>query len=153
MYHALNRILAEDIHSDVCHAPFQQIGHGRVCLQKIRPQKSVGGDRRNSGRNAPTKSIGENQCARIMTGAMVPEGADFVVMKEHVETLDSNHVLCTRETSQTNICLLGEDVNVGELVIKRGEKILPSHIAILASVGCWLPLSLPDPFNWHHLDR
>jgi molybdopterin molybdotransferase len=88
----------------------------------------------------PTKTIVENQCARIMTGAMVPEGADFVIMKEDIEEIAPNTMLCNRETSKANICYTGEDVKYGDLVLKKGVVILPSHIAILASVGCYNPL-------------
>ena len=145
LYHALNRILAEDIHSDVAMPPFNKSAmDGFACRKSDLKNPLVVIEEIPAG-TPPTKSIGENQCARIMTGAMLPEGADFVVMKEHVETLDANHVRCTLKTSQTNICLLGEDVKVGELVTKSGFKISPSHIALLASVGCWLPLVYRTP--------
>ncbi len=145
LYHALDRILAEDIHSDVSMPPFNKSAmDGFACRRSDLKNHLVVVEEIPAG-TTPTKSIGENQCARIMTGAMVPEGADFVVMKEHAEKLDTNHIRCTHETSQTNICLLGEDVKAGELVIKSGTKILPSHIAILASVGYWLPLVFRTP--------
>jgi molybdopterin molybdotransferase len=145
LYHALDRILAEDIHSDVAMPPFNKSAmDGFACRKSDLKNILVVIEEIPAG-TTPNKTIGENQCARIMTGAMVSEGADFVVMKEHVEALDSNHVRCTLKTSQTNICLLGEDVKVGDLVIKSGEKLLPSHIAILASVGSWLPLVYQTP--------
>jgi molybdopterin molybdotransferase len=140
LYHALDRILAEDIHSDVDMPPFNKSAMDGFACRKSDLKNTLVVIEEIPAGTTPAKTIGENQCARIMTGAMVPDGADFVVMIEHVETVDTKHVRCTHETSQTNICLLGEDVKVGELVIKSGTKILPSHIAILASVGCWLPL-------------
>jgi len=140
LYHALDRILAEDIFSDVAMPPFNKSAmDGFACRKSDLKNPLVVIEEIPAG-TTPSKTIGINQCARIMTGAMVPEGADFVVMKEHVETLDADHIRCNRETSHANICLLGEDVKVGDLVLKSGERILPSHIAILASVGCSLPL-------------
>lgn len=145
LYHALDRILAEDVCSDVAMPPFNKSAmDGFACRKSDLKNPLVVIEEIPAG-TTPTKSIGKNQCARIMTGAMIPEGADVVVMKEHAEKLDANHVRCTHETSQTNICLLGEDVKAGDLVIKSGVKILPSHIAILASVGCWLPLVYRTP--------
>ncbi|MCK9412863.1 MAG: molybdopterin molybdotransferase MoeA [Prolixibacteraceae bacterium] len=140
LYHALDRILAEDIHSDVAMPPFNKSAmDGFACRKSDLKNPLVVIEEIPAG-TPPAKTIGKNQCARIMTGAMVPVGADFVVMNEHAERLDTNHVRCIRETSQTNICLLGEDVKIGDLVLKKGERILPSHIAILASVGRSLPL-------------
>ncbi len=145
LFHTLGRTLAEDICSDISLPPFNKSAmDGYVCrksdmknLLQIIEEIPAG--------SAPTKTIGANQCARIMTGGMVPDGANFVIMKEDVNEVTEDFVQCIRETSKDNICYKGEDVKNGDLVIKKGDVIRPAHIAILASVGCSNPLVYQIP--------
>ena len=74
-----------------------------------------------------------------MTGAMVPRGADCVFMKEFAELISDTQVRFTGKETRDNICLRGEDVRCGDVVLHRGDRILPAHIAILATVGCAQP--------------
>lgn len=90
----------------------------------------------------PKKAIGDGECAKIMTGAVVPQGADCVVMIEHTRT-DEGMVNVLHKTSATNICFKGEDIKRGDKVLQRGTLITPSEIAVLASVGC-------DPVSVSH---
>jgi len=83
----------------------------------------------------PSKTIGENQCSRIMTGAPVPSGADCVIMVEETEILPSGKVIFTDSFKKDNIALIGEDVRKGDIVLKAGRKIKPQDIAVMASVG------------------
>jgi len=71
---------------------------------------------------------------------MIPEGADVVIMKEDTEVLNPENVRFSGQYSRTNICYQGEDVREGDLVLKKGDLILPAKIAILAAVGCSNPL-------------
>jgi len=98
----------------------------------------------------PKKKIGKNQCAKIMTGAVVPEGADCVIMVEHTEVVAHNrvwwHGLPARENTAKigvplcNIAAKGEDAKKGDVVLRAGVLIKAQHIAVLASVGCTRPL-------------
>lgn len=145
LLNALNRVLAEDIFSDINMPPFNKSAmDGYACRREDIKNDLEIVDEIPAG-TIPSKTIGSNQCARIMTGAMVPEGADFVIMKEDIEEIAPNIVRCNRETSRTNICYAAEDVQAGALVIKKGEVISPSSIAILASVGCSRPLVFKTP--------
>lgn len=142
---ALNRVLAEDIFSDVFMPPFNKSAmDGYACRKSDIANVLEVIDEIPAG-SLPSKSISAGQCARIMTGAMVPKGADLVVMKEHIEEVGPNLVRCTRQTSSSNICYTGEDVKAGDLVLKKGERIAPAQIAILASVGCIRPLVYKTP--------
>jgi len=145
LFHALNRTLAEDVFSDISMPPFNKSAmDGYACRRSDLKNQLLVIEEIPAG-SIPTKSIGENQCARIMTGAMVPEGADWVIMKEHIEEVGLNLVQCNRETVNANICYTGEDVKLGDRVLKKGDVISPSHIAILASVGCNNPLVYKIP--------
>jgi len=146
LFHALNRTLAEDVFSDISMPPFNKSAMDGYACRKSDIRNPLRIIEEIPAGSIPTKTIGENQCARIMTGAMVPEGADLVIMKEHIEEVGPDQVLCVRESVSTNICYTSEDVKAGDLVIRKGDNISPAHIAILASVGCVNPLvySLPS---------
>jgi len=83
----------------------------------------------------PTRQIGPGECSRIMTGSIVPKGADIVVMFEHAST-EGDWVRVVQEDSRSNIRKKGENVRAGDTVLKRGARIDPPVVAVLASVGC-----------------
>lgn len=85
--------------------------------------------------SSPARTIGTGQCAKIMTGAPVPDGADTVVMVEHTTEQDGV-VAVSVPSSRTNIRCRGEEVAKGTIVLTAGTPIGPSQIAVLASVGC-----------------
>jgi molybdopterin molybdotransferase len=90
--------------------------------------------------SSPTLPIGPGECAKIMTGAMIPNGADCVIMVEYTELGSDDRVLFTRTETLANICRQAEDIREGDLVLKRGAKIAAQHVAVLATVGCVSPL-------------
>ena len=139
LFQALGRTLAEDIFSDISMPPFNKSAMDGYACRKSDLKNRLQIIEEIPAGSVPLKKICENQCARIMTGAMVPDGADFVIMKEDIEEVNQDSVQCTKETSKDNICYKGEDVKNGDLVLKNGDVILPAHIAILASVGCSHP--------------
>lgn len=83
----------------------------------------------------PQKSVAKGQAARIMTGALVPEGADEVVPMENTKTENGRVSVFVTAIKGQNIRRAGEDVQLGEKVILKGEIIRPAHIGMLASLG------------------
>jgi len=79
--------------------------------------------------------VGRGQCARIMTGAMMPEGADTVIMQEHVERTDDSITLDERHKPGQNVRQAGEDLSVGQAVLQAGRHIIPADLGLLASLG------------------
>ena len=79
--------------------------------------------------------VGPLQAARIMTGAVIPDGADTVVMQEHVE-IDGDRVRIPpgNKTGQ-HVRLAGEDIAAGAVVIPRGRRLMPAQMGLLASLG------------------
>lgn len=137
---ALGRILAEDIFSDVNMPPFNKSAmDGYACrsedlgceleLLEIIP----------AGKS-PHYPVNERQCSKIMTGAEVPRGADTVFMVEQSQVLANGKICFTGSKTNSNICKTGEDVRKGDLVLKAGTRIGAAHLAVLASVGCTMPL-------------
>jgi molybdopterin molybdotransferase len=136
---ALNRILAEDVRSDVDMPPFRKSTRdGYACRREDLAEELTVIETIQAG-GAPTKPIGESQCSKIMTGAMVPEGADCVVMVEFTERPSENTIRFTGTNTADNICRQGEDINAGDIVLHKGERIGPPQIAVLAAVGCVRP--------------
>lgn len=82
------------------------------------------------------KELKKGECAYVPTGGMIPEGADAMVMVEYCELFDHDHVaVYTSAPYGKHIVLAGEDIQKGELVIKKGSKIRPQEIGAMASLG------------------
>ncbi len=80
--------------------------------------------------------IGPGQAARIMTGAPVPPGADAIVMVELTDRDGDDGVLVRSAVPAGNhVRRVGEDVEVGDVVVAEGTVLTPAHIGVLASVG------------------
>lgn len=77
------------------------------------------------------------QAARIFTGAPVPPGADAIVMQEQTEPTDrSDHIRCVNAVQPGQwIRREGEDVRLGDTVLKRGQKLGPAELGLAASLG------------------
>ena len=142
---ALGRILAEDVISDLAMPPFNKSAMDGYACRKSDIKNVLQVVAEIAAGSVPSSPIGENQCARIMTGAVVPDGADLVIMKEEVELVSATEIRFTGEGSKTNICYKGEDVRSGDHVLEKEILIGPQHVAILASVGCVLPLVFKRP--------
>jgi len=83
----------------------------------------------------PVKTIRAGQCARIMTGAPVPQGADAVLKVEDTEALSGDRVQFNVTVKSGNdIRPLGENMRNGDVVLPTGTEITPGVIGILATV-------------------
>lgn len=83
----------------------------------------------------PTKTLAPGQCARIMTGAPMPEGADAVIRVEDTEAKPDNRVQINLSVKPGNdIRRLGENMRNGEVVLTAGTEITPGVIGVLATV-------------------
>lgn len=136
---ALGRILSSDVQSDMDMPPFNKSAvDGFACRRRdlsleLKVIETIPAGKR------PQKRIGSGECARIMTGAPIPEGADAVIMVEDAETTGENRIRYRKPDVKDNICYLGEDIRKGRKVVSAGTRIEPQHIAVLATVGCVEP--------------
>ncbi len=132
---SLNRVLAENVFTDTAIPPFNKSAmDGYACRKNDIHEHLEIIDEIPAGK-IPLRKIGKNQCARIFTGAMVPDGADTVLMQEDIEKTGTQTIKFIGEKTHSNICYLGEDVKEGEQVLSKGILLLPQHIAILATIG------------------
>lgn len=137
---ALYRVLAEDVFSDVDMPPFHKAAmDGYACRKEDLDQELKVLEVLAAG-DVPSTSVGPGQCSKIMTGAMVPEGADTVIMVEQTAEYTPGHIRFTGEKTAPNIARKAEDIKSGDKVLDQGTLILPQHTPILASVGCTSPL-------------
>ena len=79
------------------------------------------------------------QAARIFTGAPMPPGADAIVMQEQTELVSTDRpdrvrFLTSAEPGQW-VRRSGEDVRMGDTVLKRGQKLGPAELGLAASLG------------------
>jgi molybdopterin molybdotransferase len=136
---AANRVLAEDVKSDIDIPPFNKSAmDGYACRREDLGNELTIIEMIPAG-VPPKKKIGPNQCARIMTGAVVPAGADCVIMIEFTENPTENTVRFTAKGTESNICAKAEDIKAGQIVLSKGTVIKPQHIATLAATGCANP--------------
>jgi molybdopterin molybdotransferase len=139
------RILAENVYSDMDMPPFNKSAmDGFACRKEDLNQEMEVIETIAAG-EIPQKSIGESQCSKIMTGAMVPKGADCVVMVENTEETGSNRIRLSKIDPRINIAIKGEDVKTGDLLIEKGSLIEAQHIAVMASVGHSKPTVAKKP--------
>ena len=140
-----DRVLAQDLISDINIPPFDKSAMDGYACRKEDLRKILEVIEVIVPGKAPVKAIKENKCSKIMTGAMVPEGADCIIMMENTETIDENRIRIVNENTRTNICLMGEDIKPGDLLLTRGTLIKAQHLAILASVGYIEPTVYKQP--------
>ncbi len=74
-------------------------------------------------------------CIKIMTGAIVPDTVDTVVMQEQVKFDDHHATLLITPVVGNNIRTIGEDVRAGHTVLRAGHRIQPADLGLLASLG------------------
>ncbi|MBA1228490.1 molybdopterin molybdotransferase MoeA [Pseudomonas viridiflava] len=75
-------------------------------------------------------------CARIFTGAPVPEGADCVEMQENAEVLDDQRVRFTESLKVgQNIRPQGQETRIGDTVLAAGTRLGPIELGLAASLG------------------
>ena len=136
---SLSRVLAENIISP-CNVP----AHDNSAMDGIafrfadadKPLKRIG--TAFAGRPFAQK-IGAGECVKIMTGAVIPQGADTVEMQERV-TWEGEMAMLQQTTMQTlrqnqHVRRAGEDLANGQTVLTRGNAVKPADIGLLASLG------------------
>jgi len=80
-------------------------------------------------------SVAAGECVRIMTGALIPDGCDSVVMQEQAKVDGDIIEIGSGHKRGQNIRLVGEDIEQGAVVLARGQIIRPAEMGLLASLG------------------
>ena len=80
-------------------------------------------------------AVGAGQCVRIMTGGVMPEGCDTVVIQEHAEADGARVRINAGHRAGQNVRRAGEDITAGAVALKRGRRLMAADIGLLASLG------------------
>jgi molybdopterin molybdotransferase len=83
----------------------------------------------------PKTKLAAGECIQISTGAVMPEGADAVLMVEDSTRSDRDVTIFRSVSPQNHIGFRGEDIRKGEKIITAGQQLNPGKIGMLASQG------------------
>jgi len=135
---SLGRVLGEDVRANRDQPPYDvsamdgyalrsaDVANSPVTLDVIEDIKA--GD-------MPSKTVQAGQCARIMTGAPLPHGADAVLRVEDTQVVSDGRVQINCSVKLGNdIRYRGESMRDGEVVLTAGTEIVPGVIGMLAMV-------------------
>ena len=93
----------------------------------------------------PEREIAPGECARIFTGAPLPQGADSVVRQEDTEQSGDVVRIRSGRDAGVNIRHTGEDVRKGATVLEEGALLEPAAIGVLASLAVAHPVVYRRP--------
>ena len=145
LQHALHRVLAEDVFYDSDMPPFNKSAMDGFACREADLQNVLEVVETIHAGKLPEKEISKNQCFKIMTGAVVPAGADFVFKKEDAAIMDSGKVRWIGTDRVNHICYKGEDIKTGDKVLGKSTFITSRHLPLLAGAGIFRPLVYRQP--------
>lgn len=82
-----------------------------------------------------TGQIESGQCIRIMTGGILPKGANAVVMQENAQAKGDEIVFSQQPRRGENVRYAGEDMTIGQVIFPQGHKLSAVDIGVLCSIG------------------
>ncbi|WP_227396368.1 molybdopterin molybdotransferase MoeA [Jeotgalibacillus aurantiacus] len=140
---ANGRVLAENLIATHPVPPFDRSPYDGFA---IRAEDSIHASRENPVTFSVTETIGAGsvqsrpvgpfEAARIMTGAMLPEECDAIVMLELTTEPEPGKMMIKRAfSSGQDVSFKGEDMAEGEVLVEKGSVINPGIIALLATFG------------------
>ncbi|ARS53951.1 gephyrin-like molybdotransferase Glp [Kushneria konosiri] len=80
-------------------------------------------------------ALEEGTCARIFTGAPLPEGADSVIMQEEVDVRDEGVFIPAGLETGNSVRLKGREIRIGEVLVSRGTRLNSAALGFLAGQG------------------
>ena len=85
--------------------------------------------------NAFAGAVKAGECVKIMTGAVIPQGADTVMMQERIAVKSDRITLLDEPKLGANVRLAGEDLKIGQTVLAKGYVLKPADLGLIASLG------------------
>ncbi|HZS93290.1 MAG TPA: gephyrin-like molybdotransferase Glp [Chloroflexota bacterium] len=140
---SLGRVLAQPITSDLNLPPFANSSMDGFALRAADTESASAaepvrldiGDVIAAGSSAGHE-LGARTCARIMTGAPLPEGADAVIPFEDVEEIGGRIIIRTPVENGACVRPEGNDLARGTVILEPGVEIDSRKIGLMAAVGC-----------------
>lgn len=139
---SVNYILAEDIVATYEIPRFNKSPYDGFALRS-KDTEGAGGEHRINftvidhigAGSVSEKEVGPFEAVRIMTGAEMPKGADAVVMLEQTVEDEQSFTIRKSFNVNENVSLKGEETQIGDTVLNKGQQINPGAIAVLATYG------------------
>lgn len=136
--HSAGRVLSRDVFSDIDMPPFDKSAvDGFACRladchagAELKIIETIGAG------SQPLLPVAEGECSRIMTGSMLPAGADTVIMVEDTEMSSADIMKINFTSKRRHICFRAEDIRKGQKILDRGTRLRTPHVAVLAAAGC-----------------
>ena len=135
---SIGRVLAEDILADRDFPPFDRATKDGIAINYAAIARGVTGFGIEAVVSAgmPQQKLNDiNNCMEIMTGAVVPENADTVIMYEHLEIKNGVATLRKEVIKGQDIHRKGSDVISGTVLLDKNLRIGAAEIGVLAAVG------------------
>lgn len=139
---ALNRILSEDLVANMDIPPFDRAsmdGYAVIASDTFEASRTkhiklkvIGSV--HAGETCKLQ-ITKGDCTQIATGAMMPQGANAVVMIEETDSDDTTVQIFKPVHPNENVSKKGEDIRTGTKVLKKGTQLSPRHIGVGAALG------------------
>jgi len=136
---ALGRVLAEDVVS-----PLNVPAHDNSAMDGYAVRfADLKGDGEITLKLAGTAFAGvpfqgavkAGECVRIMTGGVMPNGTDTIVMQEHVKADQDRVTIGAGHKKGQHLRYAGEDLATGQVALKRGVALRPADIGLISSLG------------------
>lgn len=144
---ALERVLGEDVVADVDVPGFDRSNVDGYAVQAAdtfgaaeeAPRSVRANDEVLTPGVVPAAPVRAGFATAIATGAMLPRGADAVVMVEHTDPVDAHGPLSMEigraVTPGENVAWAGTDIARGETVLRAGQLLTSREIGVLAAIG------------------
>ncbi|MGL5150222.1 MAG: molybdopterin molybdotransferase MoeA [Clostridium sp.] len=135
---SLNRIVAKDIQTLINNPPFDKSAMDGFAINyedTSNNEKIFNVVDTVFAGGASKKILDKNEAIKIMTGAPIPNGANCVIKQEDV-TIAGESIIINKELKNgENVCKIGEDISVGDILVKEYKNLNYSDIGLLASSG------------------
>jgi molybdopterin molybdotransferase len=146
----LGRVLAQDVLAESDSPPFAKSlrdGYAVRAVDCISSHTELQVVSEIAAGAVPTKPIHSGQCARIFTGAPIPDGANAVVMQEDTQTLGDGCVLITDAVVKPgqHIFARGTEMRAGDVVLSSGTVLNPAALGVMAGLGKTAASIFPAP--------
>ena len=139
---ASGRVLAEDIYAPIDYPLFDR---AEVDGYAVRAEDTYGADEEHPVRlritgsvvvgEAPRIEVGSREAVEIATGAVIPRGANSVVMEEYTQRVGSEVLVYRAVHPGENIATTASDISMGDLILRGGTLLKPHDIGLIASLG------------------
>ena len=139
---AVGRVLAKDLVADMSVPSFDRAAMDGYA---VRAEDTFGAGQFNprvldvtgqvNAGDIPTVDVSEGRCVQISTGAMMPKGADTVVMVEDTEADGDKVKIFKPSYPRANVGKAGSDIKEGALILKEGTVLDAGKVGVIASQG------------------